>query len=327
MKAKIRKVLKWTAAVLGVLVLGVVGFAIFFFYIQRPRFRPAPNLTAPKTPEAIERGKYLANNVTLCVACHSTPGKLGAGRADFPVPGFPGEPHVPNITSDKETGIGAWTDGEIFRAMREGMSRDDHPLFPMMPYQYFWQSLDDDDALAIIAYVRTFPPIENRPGRLTVKFPLSMIARAFPSPNHKPPPRPPASDKKAYGEWMLKAALCSMCHDTFDEHRSEIPGMRLAGGLEVPVDLPDAKGTIRVPNITSDKATGIGSYSDEDIRRVLDEGVGKAGPLASRGLGMPYEMPWYAYKGMTNEDKEALIAALRAVPPVTHAVAPSSVKR
>lgn len=321
-----RKILKIVGGVVGALALLAVGAIIVKFYVLSPEWKPAPQVTAPSTPEAIARGSYLANNVTLCIACHSTPGKIGAGNSVFPYSDFPGTARIPNITPDKETGIGAWTDGEVMRAIREGVKRDNKPLFPMMPYPHFANVLTDEDTLAIVGYLRTLAPIKNDPGKFEVSFPLSMIARSFPGPLEKPPtPEPPVSEKKARGDWLLKAGLCGMCHNTFDANRQTIPGMRLAGGMKV--ELPDGKGYITAPNITSDKATGIGAYSDDDIRRVLDEGVGKAGPLASRGMGLPYEMPWAYFKGMTNEDKEALIFALREVPAVSHLVPPSVVRK
>ena len=83
--------------------------------------------------------------------------------------------------------------------------------------------------------------------------------------------------------------------------------------------MPDGKGVAISSNITSDKATGIGAYSDDDLRRVFDEGKGKAGRLL-------YVMPWAYYGGMTKDDKEALIAALREVPAVTNIVPPSQIK-
>ena len=93
----------------------------------------------------------------------------------------------------------------------------------------------------------------------------------------------------------------------------KIPGKRLAGGTKFPF----RDSFITSPNITSDKATGIGAYSDADLRRVFDEGKGKSG----RTL---YMMPWSYYSGLTADDKDAIIAALREVPPVVNAVQPNN---
>src|SRR5690606_425328 len=139
------KIVKRVLAVLGgLLVLAVLGLVVKF-YILSPKSRPAQAMTAPTTPEAIERGKYLVNHVTGCLGCHSTidetkpgeflvPGREGKGRDFGEIPNYPVHSKARNITPDKATGIGDWTDGEIVRAMREGVSRDGSGLFPQMPY-------------------------------------------------------------------------------------------------------------------------------------------------------------------------------------------------
>jgi len=312
---------KIAAAVGAVLVLLVLALVVKF-YLLSPKLRPALDVRAPSTPEAIARGKYLVDNVTGCLGCHSqidetmsgeppVPGRLGSGRDFGVIPGFPGHVRAPNLTPDKETGIGDWTDGEVMRAIREGVSRDGHPLFPMMPYGSYAHALTDADTLAIIAYLRTLPAIKNDPGKMQVDFPVSMFVRAAPAPlDRAPAPEPPESDPIARGQWLLTACSCHDCHDSVDARRQKIPGKTLAGGIEMPI--PN-KGSVFAANITSDAATGIGSYSDDDLLRVLNEGKGKSGATL-------YAMPWRYYGGMTEGDKRALIAALRKVPPVANVV-------
>ena len=325
MKKLVVRLLKALGVLLTLAVLGLV----VRFYVLAPKSRPAPSVAAPTSPEAIAKGKYLVEHVAACVGCHSpvqedkpgeppVAGRLGAGRDFGELPGFPGHLRAPNLTPDKETGIGNHTDGEVLRAMREGVAKDGHALFPQMPFQTYAQTLADDDALAIIAYLRTLPPVKNDPGRMEVKFPVSMFIRAVPKPlEAAPPPAPAPSDKMARGKWLLQVCSCGDCHDGVDSHRQKVPGQAMAGGQTFP--LPNGKGVAIAPNITSDKATGIGSYSDADLRRVLDEGKGKTGRYL-------YVMPWSYYSGLTNEDKEALVAALREVPAVPNPVAPSQIK-
>jgi mono/diheme cytochrome c family protein len=298
------------------------------FFVLSPKSRPAPEVKAPSTPEAIERGRYLAHHVAACVGCHSPvsedkpgepviEGKLGGGRDFGELPGFPGHLRASNLSSDKTHGIGAYTDGEVLRAMREGVGKDGHALFPQMPYLTYAKTLNDADALAIIAYLRTLPPQTNDPGKLELKFPVSMFIRGAPAPlDSPPPPPPPASDKLARGNWLLDVCSCHDCHDTMDGRRQKIPGKAFGGGAKFP--LPNGKGVAIASNISSDKATGIGAYSDDDLRRVLDEGKGKAGRFL-------YVMPWSYYGGMTKEDKEALLVALRAAPAVANLVPPSEI--
>jgi hypothetical protein len=322
----IKKILK----VLGLLIVLAVGGVVVKFYVLSPKRRPPQDMKAPNTPEAIARGKYLAHSVMVCAGCHSkvdetkpgeplVDGHLFEGR-DFPDMRefFPGHIRSRNLTSDKETGIGDWTDGELMRAMREGIAKNGRPLFPMMPYLVYAETLSDEDGLAIVSYLRTIPPIKNTPGEMEVDFPISMFARAAPKPLEKSPgPPPDGKDPVARGKWLLTAASCAECHTTTNERHEPLPNHYLAGGNKFPIP---GKGTFYTANITSDKATGIGAYTDEDLMRVFNEGKGKAG----REL---YGMPWPYYGGMTDDDKKALIAALRTVPPIVNVVPAAEIKK
>ncbi|MGH9374317.1 MAG: c-type cytochrome, partial [Vicinamibacterales bacterium] len=167
--------LKKILIMLGVLVFGVVAGVPAYFYTAYPKERPAPDMKAPRTPEAIERGRYLVEAMGGCAACHSPidesrPGEYPqeglrfAGRVWPADSGLPGTIVAPNLTPDPETGIGQWTDGEIVRAIREGVSRDGTPLFPFMNYPEY-RNLSDADALAIVAYLRMQKPIRRDIGR------------------------------------------------------------------------------------------------------------------------------------------------------------------
>jgi mono/diheme cytochrome c family protein len=309
------------AKVFGALLLFAILAIVVRFYGLAPHSRPPTAVTAPKTPEAVARGKYLVEHVTLCRSCHSevdsrapgqpvVPGRELAGRdfAEITAAGFPGHIRAPNLTSDEVTGIGRFTDGELLRAMREGIGRDGRALF-MMPWEKFAAALSDDDALAIIAYLRTLPPIPNDPGRTEIAFPISMFVRAGPKPLAEPAP-PMPTEPLARGKRLLQLGNCEGCHTTHDERHEPIAGHYLAGGDRFP--LPGVI-TTYAPNLSSDRATGLGAYSDDDILRVITEGKNRTG----RSL---YIMPFTELSGMTDEDKRALIRALRDVPPVSHIV-------
>jgi Cytochrome c len=313
-------------------VLGsILGLAIFLvlakYYGLSPEQRPAPELKIRSLPESIERGRYLAHHVAACMGCHSEiddsqsgepirPGRAGSGRDFGEIPNLPGRMRAANLTPDRETGIGNWTDGELLRAIREGIGRDGHVLFPFMPYPTYAKLLSDADAHAIISYLRSLPPIKNRLEPSTVNFPVSMLIRALPAPVTTPA-GPPPPEPRARGNWLLSMANCRDCHDAFDAQHQPILGKELSGGFELAS--PRGKGSVFAANITSDRATGIGAYTDEDLLRVFNEGVNKAG----RKL---YGMPWSYYAGMTDDDKRALIVALREVPPVTNVVKASTLK-
>ena len=311
------------ATLLGLVALAIVVVLVRFYVLLPEQCAPL-ELSAPATEDVIARGRYLAHHVAVCMGCHSevdlsqpgdplVEGRLGSGRDFGDLPGFPGRIRTANLTADVATGIGAWSDGEIVRAMREGIGRDGRVLFPMMPYPAYAETLSDDDALAIVAYLRTLPAIENDPGRTEIDFPVSMFVRAVPRPVENPA-GPPPTDALARGKWLLRVGNCVDCHDTVDERRQPIDGMHLAGAQAFP--LPGG-GTVYAANLTADPATGLGAYSDDDILRALTDGVGKSGrPL--------YVMPWRWYAGLTEDDQRALVLALRQVPAVAHVVPPAN---
>ncbi|MDZ4713039.1 MAG: hypothetical protein SGI89_12035 [bacterium] len=151
-----RKFLKISVIIFSVIiVLLFVGYA--YITIRYPDVPLAPDMKIISTPEMIERGKYLATGFASCIDCHSernfskfgsplTTGTEGKCAADFAeAAGF--EP-AKNISSDKQTGIGSWTDGEIFRAITMGVDKDGNTLGPMMPYMYF-RKMDENDVKSI----------------------------------------------------------------------------------------------------------------------------------------------------------------------------------
>jgi mono/diheme cytochrome c family protein len=311
-------VLKKTLLLVLFLVVAVVLGIPAYFYGAHPKVRPAPEMTAPKTPEAIERGKYLSEAMAGCVACHSPidesrPGDFPqagleySGRV-FPADaGFPGTIVAPNLTPDPETGIGRWTDGEIVRAIREGVSRDGRPLFPLMNYPGY-RMLSDDDVLAIVAYLRTRPAVRCDNGRTQLDFPVGMMIRTIPQPLEGTPPGLPAAGIER-GRAMLTVMMCGECHTPRDDRGSPVAGMELAGGNA----FNGPWGVVYASNITSHPSAGIGAYSDDDLKRVFREGRNRAG----RQL---WVMPWSITKNLTDADLDALIAALRQVPPSSNMV-------
>jgi len=317
------KILKWLLIAIACLALCAVGACLLFFYVLNPKIHDASTQRAPTGADEIARGKYLAESVAACMACHSEsdadkpgdpikPGMLGSGRDFGPLPDFPGRVRAGNLTPH---GLAGWSDGEVVRAIREGVDKNGRTLFPFMPYSTYRTTLSDDDAFAIVAYLRALPSVDHDPGPMVVDFPVSMFVRAAPLPVDKsPPPAPAPSDVEARGAWLLLVASCGACHTTIEGGRPNLK-MQYAGN-----DAPFTFGNLKVyaPNLTSDAATGLGAWSDADILRVFDEGIGKNGkPI--------YVMPWPSYRGMTDADKQAMVAALRKLPAIAHLV-PASVK-
>jgi mono/diheme cytochrome c family protein len=306
---------KWKKITLALvlIVIAVVVAVPAYLYGAYPKVRPAPAMTAPTTPEAIERGRYLVEAMTGCVACHSPidesrPGDVPqaglefAGRVWPPGSGFPGKVVAPNISPDPETGIGRWTDGEVVRAIREGVSRDGRPLFPLMNYPGY-RDLSDEDALAIVAYLRTRPPVRRDNGRTELEFPVGMMIRTVPQPLDGPPPGLPAAGIER-GRAMIKLLMCGECHTPRDGRGNPVAGKDLAGGNE----FKGPFGAVYAANITSHPSAGIGAFSNDDLKRVFRDGRNRAG----REL---WVMPWTITRNLTDADLDALISALREVPP------------
>jgi len=179
----------------------------------------------------------------------------------------------------------------------------------MMPYTSF-RDLPDEDALAIVAYLRSVEPIRNAVARTDVPFPVSMFVRMAPRPVETPPPAWP-TEPVARGRLLLRLSSCGDCHTPM-ERGHPVEGMELAGGRQ----FLGPFGTVSTPNITSDRAAGIGALGDEDLERVLREGRRKDGRLL-------WIMPWSATRAYSDQDLDALIAALREVPPNGNLVPPT----
>ena len=175
-----------------VLVLAVgVTFTVGWHPFIGPRARPLTARKFESTPERLARGRYLVHNVTDCMGCHAEhdwtahdapilPNTLGAGQDMNVLKGFPGKVYSPNITPDTETGAGNWSDDQLARAIREGVSHDGRALFPFMPYPDF-HSLSDEDLASVIVYLRSLPPVHKQRPATELVFPVNYLIRSVPN--------------------------------------------------------------------------------------------------------------------------------------------------
>jgi len=321
---------KLLLAAVGGLVLVAAGAAVYVSTFM-PRQRPPPDIRVEVTPELLERGTYLVEHVLLCNDCHSErdwtlyggPPKppFGAGRECMTretraigviVEGgegnFPGVLCIRNITPDPGSGIGNWTDGELFRAIREGVDHEGFGLFPIMPY-FIYRSLSDQDTAAVVAYMRGLPAVRAQRPERTIDFPMSTLIQLFPEPLDGPVPHPDESDTVAYGEYLATVARCGFCHTPRDGRGKEgIPGMDFAGGV------PFALGTRITPsrNLTPDE-TGIGPWTREDFIARFRQ---YREPLPVDRIDDNTLMKCAAYSGIRDEDLGAIYDFLRSLPPV-----------
>lgn len=316
--------MKRVRKVLGYVLLGlVVIVAALLTYVKTalPSVGAAPELKVEMTPGRVARGEYLANHVTVCMDCHSTrdfstfsgplvPGTLGKGGEMFDEKmGFPGTFYARNITP---AGLKNWTDGEIYRAITTGVSRDGHALFPVMPYSYYAR-MDPEDIHSIIAYVRTLKPIENAVPESKASFPFNFILNTIPQ-KASPSVRPSASDALAYGEYLANAAGCRECH-TQVENGQIIPEKAFAGGRNF--QLPG--GVLYTANITPDMETGIGKWTKEAFVARFKT-YADSSYRAPKATGFQTIMPWTMYGGMTEEDLGSIYVYLKSLKPARNAV-------
>jgi mono/diheme cytochrome c family protein len=250
----------------------------------------------------LERGRYLVETLAACGNCHTpkgpngpVPSKKFAGgdvikHADFTAV-------TPNITPDPETGIGRWTDHQIFRAIREGWRPDGSLLGPAMPSRSY-RNLADEDVKAMIAYLRSVPPVYNP---ITAK---SHYDQPLP-PNWGPPvgriEAPSKEDIVAYGAYLAgPLARCMDCHT----ERKPAEAIKLgAGGKEF-------HGPWGISVSADLTPSGLGEWSEAEIEQAIRTGVARDG----HKLFPP--MPFAAYRNMAADDMAALIAYLRSLPAI-----------
>jgi mono/diheme cytochrome c family protein len=294
------------------LCLGVGGLALAagYFVARPPRSASPKEIRVPVTPETVARGKYLYEVVADCDGCHGERNwgmqlapvvRSGAGFT-FPAEmGLPGKVTAPNISSDPVAGIGAWSDGEKLRAIREGIGRDGRALFPMMPYESYRQ-MSDRDAEALVAYLNTLPAVAETRPRTEIDFPVSVLMKSAPAPVESPVTEP--ADR---GEYLVKMGGCADCH-TPKERGAPVAGKELAGGEVFRL----GKFTVVSANITPDGETGIGRMTEAAfVRRFHEYREYQQAPLPEATQQNFTLMPWLQFSRYSEEELGAIYRYLR----------------
>jgi mono/diheme cytochrome c family protein len=254
----------------------------------------------------LERGQYLMNSIVACGNCHTPQGP------DGPLPGMElagglliedaaFTVHTPNITPDSETGIGGWTDAQIITATREGRRPDGSIIGPPMPVAQYRQ-MSDRDVEAIVAYLRQVPPVRNEvpPSEYHVPLPESWgppVGAVADVPRH---------DRVAYGGYLAgPLGHCIECHTPLVAGQPDYDQLGAGGN---PFYGPWGVSVAR--NITPDPESGIGDWTDAQIKRAITQGIGADGSRLLPPMGYHY------YANMSEADLDALIAYLRTLKPI-----------
>jgi uncharacterized protein (TIGR02246 family) len=322
----LRRIVKIVGTV-ALLLVAVAGAGVGYLYLRKPAQAQPSAIRVRRTPERIARGRFIFEVLADCDGCHSqrdftrvggpvVPSGRGRGNVlSALVKGLPGTVVAPNITPDPETGIGAWTDGEKIRAIREGVDRNGRALFPMMPYAGF-RNMSDDDVESLVAYLDTLPSICYPLPATTLDFPVGLMIKSEPRPASGVA-QPNHADRVQYGEYLVTVAGCGHCHTPTDRGQP-VPGKLFAGGQV----FATAMGTVVSANLTPDNETGIGRWSARYFLQKFEDyrDYATAGPPKLAGPDAFTLMPWLSLSRLPAEDLDAIYAYLRTVKPVSNAV-------
>ena len=309
MRKKLARFFLRALLVLATLALALV--TVVLIASRRTFDAPYPEVHASSDPAVIARGRYIVYGAAHCVNCHTPTSQdelvkaggmppLSGGRA---FKGPFGTITTPNLTPDRETGIGRYSDRELARALRHGVRPDGRALLPFMQAQNF----SDEDLVAVISFLRSQPAVRNEGGERD----LNLIGKAIIAFAIKPigPSRPvlartPQHGTEESGEYLATSlASCDSCHTKRNLLTGAFESPRFSGGMVFPLD---KERILVTPNLTPAKAGRITSWTEEQF-------VGRFGA----GVGVPgTHMPWRQYQTLTESDLRAIYRYLRSLEPV-----------
>jgi mono/diheme cytochrome c family protein len=254
--------------------------------------------------DLVKRGDYLVNTIMTCQNCHTPMGPNGpdfskalSGGLSWDEPPF--KVTAANITPDKETGIGNWTDEQIKTLLRTGKRPNGVPVAAVMPYG-FYKILTDRDMDAIVAYLRSVKPVSNKVPAPVYRLPA--VSQTPPGAD-KPFTEDMLKDKVKNGFYLATIGHCFECHTPMGPRGHDWAEYG-KGGMK----FPGPWGQSISRNLTSSKDKGLGGWTDAQIKTAITTGVSKDGSRLKPPMGFPY------YAHMTGADLDAVIAYLRTVP-------------
>ena len=316
---------------LAIAVVGLVAVAAWFWYLTsagpltfagpdtvRLADYKGPNPTGVPAELAqsdpLARGRYLTAAAD-CQTCHTREGgtPFAGGRAfktSF------GTLYSSNITPDRETGIGAWSDGDFLRAVHTGVRPDGSHLYPAFPYAAY-SYLTDDDVQAIRAYLRTVPAVKSLTPANHLAFPfnqrwlMAVWSRLF-NADHRFAPNVRRSPEWNRGAYLAEAlGHCGDCHTPRNVLQALNNRRKFGGALT---------GGWQAYNITSDRTSGVGAWAEEDLSQYLSTGHATNHGTASGPMG---EAIVFSLSKLTPSDIQALVTYVRSIPPIASSDLPA----
>ncbi len=258
---------------------------------------------------AVERGRYLTA-ASGCAGCHTEDREdavpFAGGRA---IKSAFGTFYSPNITPDRETGIGNWSDTQFVAALHDGIRPDGASYFPAFPFPSY-TGMTTDDALDIKAYLFSLPAVRqaNRAHELPWYLRSRLAARAWKLLYFQAgrfAPDPSRDDSWNRGAYLVRhLGHCGQCHTPRSRFGALIADRELAGS-------PSGVKKDSVPNVTPHEADGIGTWSAPDLELFLEIGMLPDGDFAGAGMGQVIDENT---SQLTGEDRSAIATYLRALP-------------
>ena len=262
----------------------------------------------------VSRGRYVFAAAGGC-GCHTAknqPVNSGGRKYDGPF----GTVYSSNITADRQTGIGDWTDDQIITAIRLGRRPNGERLIPVHPYPVF-NGMTEDDLRALVAFLRTVPGVNRakQPKKISVPLFESVFLPAWLAafaPRETPPPSAPTTGV-GRGEYLVRAVShCGECHTPRGLTYATDNSRFLAGTPNGPEDSVE-------PNLTPDKDTGL-KWSEEEIAEYLGTGNKPDGDVADGLMAEVIQGTLAGYKDLTKTDRLAIAEYLKTLPPIKNKV-------
>ncbi|HEV8473748.1 MAG TPA: cytochrome c [Methylomirabilota bacterium] len=270
---------------------------------------------AQASQQELVRGRYVFGAAGGC-GCHTVkeqPANSGGRRYDGPF----GTVYSSNITPDRQTGIGTWTDEQIITAIRAGRRPNGERLLPVHPYPVF-NGMAAEDLKALVTFLRSVPAVNRakQPRHITVPLFESVFLPAWLA-AFAPRETPPASAPTAgvpRGEYLVRAvAHCGECHTPRTMTMATDNSRFLAGNPKGPEDAA-------IPNITPDRDTGIGKWTVEQIADYLGTGNKPDGDVAGGLMGEMIDGTLAGFKDLTKADRVTIAQYLKTIPPVRNKI-------